>query len=179
MNIRQVTKVAICTALICVASYITFPLPFTPAMVTAQTLVINIIALTLTPKEAFASMGIYTFMGLIGLPVFAGGASGIGKILGPSGGYYIAFWIAPVVMSLLKGKAISFKRYLGVTICVGIPIIYFLGTLFMSIYQKVGFGQVLVMSVLPFIVGDVIKCVAAAYVSVALNRALPAVREAC
>lgn len=172
MSSRQLTRIAICTALICVASYITFPLPFTPALVTAQTLVINIIGLTLKPKEAFASVGMYIFMGLIGLPVFAGGTSGIGKILGPAGGYYIGFWVAPVIMSLLKCKVISLKRYLSLTIGVGIPIIYILGALFMSLYQKVGFGEVLVVSVLPFIVGDILKCIGASYMSVALNRML-------
>lgn len=111
MNSRQLTKIAICIALLCVSAYISFPLPFTPAMVTAMTIVINVIAFTLTPKEAFITVGIYLLMGIVGLPVFGGGASGISKILGPTGGYYFGFWIAPVVMSLVKGKGVSFKRY--------------------------------------------------------------------
>ena len=104
MGNKQLTRIGICTALICVASYISFPLPWTPAMVTAQTLVINIIALVLRPKEAFLSMVLYIGMGVMGLPIFAGGMSGIGKILGPNGGYYIGFWVASVIMSFLRGK---------------------------------------------------------------------------
>ena len=177
MNSRKLTRGAICVTLIVIASYIAFPLPLTPSMVTAQTLVINVIGLILTPKEALLTMGIYTTMGIIGLPVFVGGSSGIGKILGPSGGYYIAFLIVPAVISLLKGQRSSFKRYLLVTIGVGIPIIYFFGTLGMSIYQQVGFIEVLTLSVLPFIVGDLMKCIGAVYVSLALKKALPTLRE--
>lgn len=179
MNSRQLTRIAICIALLCVSAYISFPLPFTPAMVTAITIVINVIAFTLTPKEAFITVGIYLLMGIIGLPVFGGGTSGIGKILGPTGGYYIGFWIAPVVMSLVKGKVVSCKRYLVVTIFVGLPIIYAVGAIFMSYYQQVSIGAVLMSAIVPFIAGDLIKSVASVYISMALNRALPAVREAC
>lgn len=179
MNSRQLTKIAICIALLCVSAYISFPLPFTPAMVTAITIVINVIAFTLTPKEAFITVGIYLLMGIVGLPVFGGGASGISKILGPTGGYYFGFWIAPVVMSLVKGKGVSFKRYLVVTIFVGLTIIYGLGTVFMSYYQQVSIGAVIMSAIVPFIPGDLIKSVASVYISMALNRALPTLREAC
>ena len=57
------------------------------------------------------------------------------------------------------------------------PIIDVLGALFMSYYQKVSFMEVFIMSVLPFFIGDLIKCVAATYVSVMLKRALPSLRE--
>ena len=51
-NTVELTKMALLTALICVSAYIVIPLPFTPASLTAQTLVVNLIALLLTPRQA-------------------------------------------------------------------------------------------------------------------------------
>ena len=67
---------ALLTALICVSAYIVIPLPFTPASLTAQTLVVNLIALLLTPRQAAFTMVVYILLGLTGLPVFSGGMGG-------------------------------------------------------------------------------------------------------
>ena len=48
-NTLELTKMGLLTALICVSAYIVIPLPFSPASLTAQTLVVNLIALLLTP----------------------------------------------------------------------------------------------------------------------------------
>jgi biotin transport system substrate-specific component len=61
MKTRELTKMSICIALLCVSAYISFPLPFTPAMVTAQTVMINLIALILTPKQSAIAIGVDLF----------------------------------------------------------------------------------------------------------------------
>ena len=58
-NTVELTKMALLTALICVSAYIVIPLPFTPASLTAQTLVVNLIALLLTPRQAAFTMVVY------------------------------------------------------------------------------------------------------------------------
>ena len=63
VRIQTLTKIAICITLLIVASYIVIPLPFSPVVITAQTLIVNVIALVLTPKQAFAAMGVYLFAG--------------------------------------------------------------------------------------------------------------------
>lgn len=64
-----------------------FPLPFSPAMVTALTLVATLTGLLLQPKDAFIVFIIYILLGAVGLPVFVGGTAGLGKLLGPTGGF--------------------------------------------------------------------------------------------
>ncbi len=174
VRIQTLTKIAICITLLIVASYIVIPLPFSPVVITAQTLIVNVIALVLTPKQAFAAMGVYLFAGLIGLPVFSGGVSGPAKLFGPTGGFLIGFWVAVVVISLLKGKRPSFWRYLLVTMCVGLPIIDFFGVLFMCILQQATVPAALMAAVVPFLPGDILKAVVACLLAVALNRVLPA-----
>ena len=85
MKTKDLTKMAICIALLSVSSYLSFPLPFTPTMVTAQTIMINVISLLLKPQQAFITVMLYLLMGLLGFPVFAGGGSGLAYIISPSG----------------------------------------------------------------------------------------------
>ena len=109
LNTMELTKMALLTALICVSAYIVIPLPFTPASLTAQTLVVNLIALLLTPRQAAFTMVVYILLGLTGLPVLSGAMGGPGKLFGPTGGYIMSWIPAVILMSWLKGKHYSFK----------------------------------------------------------------------
>ena len=91
MTVETLTKMALCLALICVSAYIAIPIPFTPVLITAQTIIVNLIALLLTPAQSAFVISVYTLMGLCGLPVFSGGAGGIAKLLGPAGRYILGF----------------------------------------------------------------------------------------
>ena len=104
MKIKELTKMSICIAIICISSYISFPLPFTPTMITAQTIAINLVALILTPKQSFIVVLLYIFLGAFGLPVFSGGTSGFGRLFGPTGGFILGFLVIAPFMSYLKGK---------------------------------------------------------------------------
>lgn len=174
----MMTKIALCVALICISSYIIIPLPFTPVVISAQTLIINLTALILTPRQSLAALGIYLAIGICGVPVFSGGTAGIGKIFSPTGGFYIGFLAAAFLISLLKGKEGRFWRYTVVTIGVGIPVIYLFGVLFMCIFQQVDLRAALVGAVIPFLAGDIAKCIAASSLALVLNRALAHTRMA-
>ncbi|WP_411167375.1 biotin transporter BioY [Clostridium sp. MB05] len=172
MKIKELTKMSICIAIICISAYISFPLPFTPTMVTAQTIAINLVALILTPKQSFIVVLLYILLGAFGLPVFSGGTSGFGKLFGPTGGFILGFLAIAPLMSYLKGKNNSFKRYLAVTIFVGMPVLYAFGAVFMSISQKISIMSALSLAVVPFIIGDIFKCFLSSYIAVKLNKIL-------
>lgn len=177
MKTKDLTKISICLALLCVSSYLLLPLPFTPVMITAQTIVINIIALILTPKQALMAVTLYIVIGILGLPVFSGGASGIAKILSPSGGFIMGFLIAAPLMSCLKGQTSHLKQYLLVTMTVGMPVIYLFGTLWMSYVNQVEIVSVLSVAVAPFVFGDLVKCVIGSVIAVKLNQHLIQYRD--
>lgn len=170
MKTKDLTKISICVSLLCVSAYIAFPLPFTPAMITAQTIIINLIALILKPKHAFIAVGVYIILGACGLPVFSGGVGGLSKLFGPTGGYLVGYLIAATVISYLKGKKNDIIRYLLVTILVGIPIIYCFGLVTMCLYMKMNIFTALSVAVAPYILGDLIKCVAGSYLGYTLNK---------
>ena len=158
MKINELTKMSICIAIICISAYISFPLPFSPVMITAQTIAINLVALILTPKQSFIVTLLYIILGVFGLPVFSGGTSGFGRIFGPTGGFILGFLIITPLMSYFKGKNYNFKRYLSVTIIIGMIVLYAFGAVFMSVVQSISIVQALSLAVFPFVVGDVFKC---------------------
>ena len=115
-------------------------------------------------------------MGAVGLPVFSGGTAGLSKLLSPVGGYYFGFAAAVFLMSSFKGKTPDIRRYLAVTILIGIPVEHIFATLFMSITTSCSFWSAFTAVSLPFIPGDIIKAFASSVIAVPLNRALRANR---
>ncbi len=172
MKTRDLTKISICVAIICISAYISFPLPFTPLMITGQTIAINLIALILTPKQSFITVLVYILLGAIGLPVYSGGASGFGALFGPTGGFLLGFLIIAPLMSYLKGEENNVKRYLSVTIFVGMLGLYIIGTVYLSIYLKISIMAAITMAVFPFIAGDIIKCFMSSFLALKLNKIL-------
>ena len=163
------TKMSMCVALCCISANIFFPLPFTPAMVTALTIFLSLAAYILTPKQIVVA--VYLLLGVAGLPVFAG-TGGIGKLVSPSGGFYFAWLIAYPALSYLKGAEINFKRYVLMNFFVAMPITYAGGLISMILFLEVDLWQAATMAVFPFIFGDVLKTCAAAFLGVRLNLAL-------
>ena len=99
-----------------------------------------------------------------------GGTSGLIKLFGPTRGINMGFLPPAVAMSALRGNTRSFKKLVAIGICVGMPIIYAGGCLSMYLVAKVGVWKTLVMAVFPFLVGDVLKVVLAAFLASRLQR---------
>lgn len=173
-RVQVMTKIARCVAFCCVSAYISVPLPFSPAPITALTLAMSVMAFVLTPKQTLVAMLIYVGMGSIGLPVFVGGTAGFGRLFGPTGGYITSWIIAYPLVSLLKGSTISFRRYALADIFVGMTVTYAGGLAQMCAIMDISLAQGFVMAVLPFIPGDIFKCVVGAFLGVKVNRMLAA-----
>ena len=120
--------------------------------ITLQTLGIYLIGLVLKPKIAFISSLIYILMGAIGLPVYSGFSAGLSTILGPTGGYIFSFPITALIISYLV-------HYRSTTIFKFGALI---GTLWFMYIMKMSFSASLIICVLPFLPGDVLKIFIAA-----------------
>lgn len=172
LKVQDLTVMALLTALLCASAYMIFPLPFSPVSVTAQTLVVNLLALVLLPKQAVMVMFVYMLLGLVGLPVFSGGMGGPAKLFGPTGGYLFSWIPATFFISWLKGKRYHLGRYCVVTICVGMPIIYAMGSVYMNLLTGMDLMAVLMAAVIPFIPMDIAKCVGAAVLAKSVQKVL-------
>lgn len=169
-NTVALTQTALCVTLLCIASYLVIPLPFTPILLSMHTVAVNVIGLLLRPKYATIAILLYLIMGLIGIPVFAGGTAGADKLFGPTGGFYFGFLFAALCISLLKGKKAKLWRYILITICIGIPIQHCFAVLFMVLYNKISVFAAFSIVSLPFLPGDILKCIGAGFIGTALQK---------
>lgn len=167
------TKIALCAALLCISSFLVIPLPFTPIVLSMHTVMVNLIGLILKPRQAAVTLIVYLCMGLIGLPVFSGGTAGPGKLFGPTGGFYFGFLFAAIAISLLKGKKNLLPRYILVTVGVGIPIQHLFAVLFLCFYNRFNIPEAIWQISIPFLPGDILKCVLSSFIASAMNKVLP------
>lgn len=122
----DIAECAIFIALMVAGAYV--QIPFYPVALTFQTVISVLAGLLLGWKKGAASMAVYCFMGLAGIPVFSAGG-GIFYVLKPSFGYIIGFIASAAVAGLIAGKLeASFRRYLAAAViaflvnyAVGIP----------------------------------------------------------
>lgn len=173
MNTAAMTKIALLAAALSVSSYFVILLPFTPVVLSMHTVMVNVIGLLLEPRHAAYTVLIYLFMGLIGIPVFAGASQGPAKLFGPTGGFYFGFLLSAVCISLWKGKKNSVVRYALVTAGIGMPIQHACAVLMMCGYNGWNVRAAAWAVSLPFLPGDVLKCILSSGLGAAMNKMLP------
>ncbi len=112
-NLNPLIFAALFAALTAAVAPFKIPLGFTPVPITLQTLVVLMSGAMLGPYYGALSMILYVVVGALGLPVFAGGGSGIGAVLGPTGGYLISYFIAAFVIGwiIYKKKTSNLIKY--------------------------------------------------------------------
>ena len=109
---RQAGIVVSASLFLALCARVTVPLPFTPVPLSLQNFGVLLVGLMLGSRRGFAALALYLAEGASGLPVFAaGGPGGIAQMLGPSGGFLLAY---PLVAALAgwiveRGKK-SFAR---------------------------------------------------------------------
>jgi biotin transport system substrate-specific component len=163
-SIKGLVYAALFGALTAAGAFIVIPLP--PVPITAQTFFLNVSAILLGGQLGAVSQFIYVMLGVVGIPVFAGGKAGLGVIFGPTGGYLLGFIIAAFVIGMVNRTKKSAGIFWNIfSMLIGMLIIYFLGSLQLSLVAKMSFHKALAIGVLPFIPGDVIKILLAGIIS--------------
>ena len=148
------------SALIALAAQIRFVLPFTPVPVTGQTFAVLLVAAALG-RLGLASVIAYLVEGAAGLPVFAGGGSGLATMVGPTGGYLIGFALAAAVVGSAAER--GWDRHLVTALAamfLGEVAIYACGLAWLA--RFVPAERLLDAGLIPFIPGDLFKMVLAA-----------------
>lgn len=147
------------TATVFAASQIVVPLWFTPVPLSLATFAVLLVGATLGPMRAGASLGLYLLLGLVGVPVFAGFTSGVAHA---SFGYVIGYFLAAVAVGALARRAADRRALSTVAMAlVGSALVYAAGVPWLMISLDVGLKEGLALGVVPFLVGDAIKAVAA------------------
>lgn len=153
---RTIAYSAAFIGLITIGGWISVPLGSIPF--TLQTLFV-LLSGTVMRRFAVLPVTAYILLGALGLPVFHNGTSGLGVILGPTGGYMIGFIFAALFVGLAYEYTSPIIRIAGLT--VGTLAIYICGVAWIVHSTGLGIAVAIAAGVLPFIPGDIIKAAAA------------------
>jgi biotin transport system substrate-specific component len=140
------------------------PVPGTPVPFTLTPFVVVLAGLLLGPADAAAAMVVYLAAGAAGLPVFAPmGAPGLARLLGPTGGYLLAYPVAAAVAGWLGARRPAFLAR-AVAAVAGIAVIYVGGLAQLAVLSG-SVATAALLCALPFAAADVVKAFLAAAVS--------------
>src|SRR5215218_9251855 len=167
----RVGAVLFVTALTAAAAQVSVPLPFTPVPFTLQPMIVLLGGAALGSRLGMSSQVLYLLAGLAGLPVFAASAvlpQGIGRLMGPTGGYLLSYPIAAFVAGWLAERTFD-RRYLTslVAMTTGLAVVFAMGVAWLAFAAApapVGLTHALQTGLYPFLPADVIKVVLAATV---------------
>lgn len=160
--------VAFVTALTAVAAQISVPLPFTPVPLTFQAMVVLVGGAALGSRLGMTSQILYLALGVAGLPVFAASPTlppGAARLLGPTGGYLMAYPFAAFVAGWLAERGFD-RRYSTAVVAMscGLAVIFAGGVSWLALFVQParGFAGALAAGFVPFIAKDFLKLLVAA-----------------
>ncbi len=135
-------------------------IPIEPVPITMQTLFVLLAGASIGRGWGSLSQAMYVGLGVAGVPFFAGGASGLAILGGPTGGYLMAFLIAPWIVGTLMRRS-DRLAWQAIVFAVGMVVILTLGVTHLTLFYTHDLVRAITVGVLPFLPGDVFKIVAA------------------
>jgi len=153
---------------------IIIPLPWTPVPITAQTFAVLCSGLLLGKKYGCLSQILYVVLGVAFIPWFGGMTGGVEVLLGSTGGFLIGFIIASYFIGYITEKYAKARNFTRMAIVIGIAnfaLIYIPGLAGLALWfnltqgASIGIVDLLMMGLVPFILGDIVKILGAAGVS--------------
>jgi len=175
MKLKKLAAAGIFTALMCVLSPLSVPLPFAEVSFSLGVLAVFICASAQTPLYAVGSSVAYILLGFAGLPVFSGYKSGAGVILGPTGGFLLAYpFMALLISAIIKKSEKKSAPAMFACMLLSLIICYGFGAAGYSVYVKSGFTAAFAAVCLPFLPFDAAKAVIGALVAEKLRGVIEA-----
>ncbi len=160
--------------LIALAAHVSFPLPFTPVPLTLGNMAVILVGLFLAPSTAFAAIILYLAEGASGLPVFnPGGLGGVAQLVGPTGGFLFAYPFAAVIASAVVRALSRVTRRLvsaATAAALGTVVVLGCGFLWLAVGKHISPSTAFVLSVLPFLPGEIVKVFSAAGIYTSIQR---------
>ncbi len=156
--VQNVLLVLTGSLLVALCSQISLPLPFSPVPVTGQTFAVLLLGATLGARRSAAALILYLAQGLAGLPVFApGGLPGPARLLGPTGGYLLAFPLAAFILgALIEYLSRRWFNWLGAMLLAD-AVILAAGVAWLKFLTGVSWTQAAAAGLFPFVPGELLK----------------------
>mgnify|MGYP001391963482 FL=1 len=172
----QLTLTAVMAAVICVLGPISIAIPVSPVPISLASMAVYLAVTVLGMKLGTLSCLIYLLLGLVGIPVFAGGSAGAAKLFGPTGGYLIGYLFLALIAGAFVGRFAENKwkniAFAALGMILGTIVLYALGTAWLAYSAGMDFQAALWAGVIPFIPGDLVKMVIAVLLGSAVRGRL-------
>jgi biotin transport system substrate-specific component len=162
----RLASMVLLTALTAIAAQISVHLPFTPVPATLQPMVLLVGSAALGARLGMSSQILYVLLGIAGLPVFAASGilpQGFGRLLGPTGGYLMAYPLAAFVTGMLAERGFD-RRYFSsfVAMLAGMAVLFLGGVMWLAFFAagpggRVGLTTALETGLYPFVVQDLVE----------------------
>jgi biotin transport system substrate-specific component len=170
---RQVALVVGASLVIALCARITIPLmPLTPVPLTVQNMGVLLVGMMLGSRRGFVALALYLMEGAVGLPVFSTssvGLHGIAQILGPTGGFLMAYpFVAFLAGYIFERGANSFVR--AATAGLLAEILLFAGGLTWLYVYTHSLAKAAYLGLYWFLAAEVIKVMLAAGIAVRWSR---------
>jgi biotin transport system substrate-specific component len=170
---RQVALVVGASLVIALCARITIPLmPLTPVPLTVQNMGVLLVGMMLGSRRGFVALALYLMEGAVGLPVFSTssvGLHGIAQILGPTGGFLMAYpFVAFLAGYIFERGAKSFLR--AATAGLLAEILLFAGGLTWLYVYTHSLAKAAYLGLYWFLAAEVIKVMLAAGIAVRWSR---------
>ncbi len=155
MKLSKISQIAILTAIFSIIAPIAIPVPFSPVPISLATFIVYFYSYNLKLRDCLFIIILYLVLGTIGLPIFAGYNSGLQVLLGPTAGYIYGYLFIIIFIYIFKKSNHKTVHFLG--FIMGTATCYLIGTVWLSFYLKIRFFDALLIGVLPYLFGDIIK----------------------
>lgn len=170
----KATLALLASVFVALCAHVSVRLPFTPVPLTLGNMAVVLVGLALGPVTAFSAILLYLIEGAAGLPVFnPGGPGGVAQLLGPTGGFLMAYPFAAALSGLtLRVLSRSLSRFAAAALAatLGTLLILTLGAAWLATLLHLTPALATTLGVTPFLPGEVIKVLAAAGIFTSLQR---------
>lgn len=167
---KQAAIVTGASAVIAVSARLVLPLPFTPVPLTLANFGVLLVGLALGSKRGFAAAAVYLAWGAMGLPVFSpAGVGGVAQLLGPTGGYLLAYPLVAFVAGWLSERgSVSFSRNV-VAGTVAEIVLFASGITWLAVVTG-SWQRAVAFGLAPFFFAEVMKVMVASAVALRMQR---------
>ena len=169
---KNLVLAALFAALTAVCSQIQIPLPMIP--INLALFAVHLCGALLGAKWGALSMAVYALLGAIGVPVFAGFGSGPAVLFGKTGGYILGYILCAAIVGLLSRRLGFSYLKLCLSMIVGVAVCYIFGTAWFMAISGLDLVMSLGYCVLPFLPGDAVKILLAAFLALRLRKPMQA-----
>ena len=167
-DLQKLVLASLFAALTAVGAFIAIPIG--PVPIVLQNLFVMLMGLMLGPRWGLAGVAAYLLAGALGLPVFAGGTGGIGRFVGPTGGYLVGYLPSVAVIGWLCRCGRPTWLFDALAVVAGTLVLYFFGVSWLKAVTGMTWGKTMMVGMVPFLPGDIAKMIAAVMMVGTLRR---------